>query len=203
LAKEVKNLMKLVNVRAMFKKWEGLHQNNQNKIGQLTIREDTHGFGPMLFLNCRKNHQFSIKVKETVNNSHGNNAVCNYDLNLCYTLGLQMIGVGGEHASIVAAFLDVPYPHNWKAYFPLLEQYMHSTIDAIKIESEHDATMAKIEKAMESITYPIEQLYLANDIPMHRIAASYDTGWQVSSSGGKYGSRTGHALLIGAESKKC
>jgi hypothetical protein len=137
-----------------------------------------------------------------VNNSHGNNAVCSYDLNLCYTLGLQMIGVGGEHASIVAAFLDVPYPHNWKAYFPLLEQYMHSTIDAIKIESEHDATMAKIEKAMESITYPIEQLYLANDIPMHRIAASYDTGWQVSSSGGKYGSRTGHALLIGAESKK-
>jgi len=27
-------------------------------------------------------------------------------------------------------------------------------------------------------------------------------GWQVRSSGGKYGSRTGHALLIGAESKK-
>jgi hypothetical protein len=37
---------------------------------------------------------------------------------------------------------------------------------------------------------------------MHRIAASYDMGWQVRSSGGKYGSRTGHALLIGAESKK-
>jgi len=57
-----------------------------------------------------------------------------------------MIGVGGEHAAIVAAFLDVPYPHKWKADFPILEQYMHCTIDEIKVESEHDATMAEIEK---------------------------------------------------------
>jgi len=146
VAKILKRLMKLVNVRVMYKKWKGIHQMNNNTLGKLTIREESHGFGTTLFLNCMKNHQFSIKAQETVKNGHGNNAVCKYDLNLRYTLGLQMIGVGGEHAATVAAFLDFPYPHKWKADFPLLEQYMHCTIDEIKVESEHDATMAEIEK---------------------------------------------------------
>ena len=35
-----------------------------------------------------------------------NTAVCKYDINHRFSLGLQMIGVGGEHGSILAAFLD-------------------------------------------------------------------------------------------------
>jgi len=39
-------------------------------------------------------------------------------------------------------------------------------------------------------------------IPLHCVAASYDMGWQVRSPGGKYGSLTGHGLLVRAISKK-
>jgi ribosomal protein L37AE/L43A len=43
---------------------------------------------------------------------------------------------------------------------------------------------------------------LEEELPVHRIEVSYDMGWQVRSSGGKYGSRTGYGLLIGARTKK-
>jgi len=36
---------------------------------------------------------------------------------------------------------------------------------------------------------------------MHHIEVSYDMGWQVRSSGGKYGSHTGQGLLIGVRTK--
>jgi len=43
---------------------------------------------------------------------------------------------------------------------------------------------------------------LEQEIPLHRIQASYDMGWQVRSSGHKYASPKGHALLIGTLTKK-
>jgi len=43
---------------------------------------------------------------------------------------------------------------------------------------------------------------LEEELPIHHIEVSYDMGWQVRSSGGKYGSRTGYGLLIGARTKK-
>ncbi len=43
---------------------------------------------------------------------------------------------------------------------------------------------------------------LEEDNPLQRIQASFDMGWRVRSSGNKYGSLTGHALLIGVRSKK-
>jgi len=47
----------------------------------------------------------------------------------------------------------------------------------------------------------LEQKYLQADIPLPRVEALFDMGWQVRSSLGKYGSSTGHALLIGARLK--
>jgi hypothetical protein len=47
----------------------------------------------------------------------------------------------------------------------------------------------------------IEQTLLIDMQPRYRIEASFDMGWQVRLSGGKYGSSTGHGLLIGALSK--
>jgi hypothetical protein len=97
----------------------------------------------------------------------------------------------------------LPSPHKWRKYFPALEKFMHPTVKTIKKESEYDATMNEISETLETLTYPIEQHFLENDEPLHRLAALYDMGWQVCSSGGKYGSRTGHALLIGTTTKKC
>ncbi len=48
----------------------------------------------------------------------------------------------------------------------------------------------------------VEQTMLEFDWPIHRIQASYDMGWRVRSSGGRYASPTWHSLLIGALKKK-
>lgn len=48
----------------------------------------------------------------------------------------------------------------------------------------------------------VDQFMLHLPDPCHQIRASFDMGWQVRSSGGKYASPTGHVFLIGAVSKK-
>jgi hypothetical protein len=45
-------------------------------------------------------------------------------------------------------------------------------------------------------------MLLDNNIPLYQIQALFDMEWQVHFSRGKYGSSTGHVLLIGALSKK-
>jgi hypothetical protein len=48
----------------------------------------------------------------------------------------------------------------------------------------------------------VQQTFVEDRVPRLRVEASFDMGWQVRSSGGKYGLSTGHGLLIGALSKK-
>ncbi len=48
----------------------------------------------------------------------------------------------------------------------------------------------------------IVQNFLEEEELLHCIQASYDMAWQVRSSGGKYGSPTGHGLLVGALTNK-
>ncbi len=71
----------------------------------------------------------------------------------------------------------------------------------MKCESQEKAT----EEEVVLTNVPdscIEQTLLEDTLPRYRVEASFDMGWQVRSSGGKYGSSTGHGLLIGAQSKK-
>jgi len=106
-----------------------------------------------------------------------------------------MIGVGGEHASTLAAFLDLPESHKWPRHFATLEKFTHSEIEMIKIKSQEMCTKNEVNQAIQ------EDGERAHS-PIPRITASFDMGWQVRSSGGKYGSCTGHAMLIGAHSRK-
>ena len=48
----------------------------------------------------------------------------------------------------------------------------------------------------------MEQTLVKEDVPIYRVRASFDMGWQVRSSGSKYGSCYGHAFLIEALSHK-
>jgi hypothetical protein len=35
-----------------------------------------------------------------------------------------MMGIGGEHAAMMAAFLDLPEPQKWPRQFSVLEKHM-------------------------------------------------------------------------------
>jgi len=59
-----------------------------------------------------------------------------------------------------------------------------------------------MHSAVEEVKLLSQQAAVEEDNPLQRIQASFDMGWRVRSSGNKYGSLTGHALLIGVRSKK-
>jgi hypothetical protein len=65
--------------------------------------------------------------------------------------------------------------------------------------------MSVQEEVLENVSEEnngVRKNMLEIDRPVHCIQASYDIGWQVRSSGGRYASPTGHAMLIGALKKK-
>jgi len=131
-----------------------------------------------------------------------NNKICKYDINLRFALALQLLGVGGEHAATITAFLDLPNAHKWRRDFNLLESYMHDASKEVKNKSQETALSLEDGATINLPEGTVPQCLLDNGVPLHRIQGCYDMGWQVRSSGNKYGSSTGHARMVGALTKK-
>jgi hypothetical protein len=110
--------------------------------------------------------------------------------------------VGGEHAAILAAFLDLPEPTKWHRQFYLLEKYTYEAVQRVKETSQLQAAEDAPLATVMAETNVIEQNLLEEELPLHCVQASFDMGWQVRSSGHKYASPTGHGLLIGTLTKK-
>jgi hypothetical protein len=68
--------------------------------------------------------------------------------------------------------------------------------------SEEEAAQEEVAETVRDESHTIQQNLLEQEIPLHCIQASYNMGWQVCSSSGKYGFPTGHGLLVGALTKK-
>jgi len=174
----------------------------------------THGLATMFELRCGhcewlgnnygrwRSHAATYKPKETRTDEQiTKSELCKYDINLCLCLALQLMGVGGEHAQTITSFLDLLEPHKWPRQFNVLENFLHKSTEAVKCQSQEIAV--EEEKLLTNIPdSSIEQTLIQDCVPRYQIEASYDMGWQVRSSGGKYGSLTGHGLMIGALSKK-
>jgi hypothetical protein len=109
---------------------------------------------------------------------------------------------GGKHAAILTAFLNLPDATKWTWQFHVLENFDYDAIQKVKNSSQDEAVQEEVSETVNKNNNPIDQHLLVEELPLHRIQASYDMGWQVHSSGGKYGSTTGHGLLVGALTKK-
>jgi len=80
--------------------------------------------------------------------------------------------------------------------------FTYDVIQKVKNSSQDKAVQEEVSETVNENNNPIDQHLLVQELPLHRIQASYDMGWQVRSSGGKYGFATGHGLLVGALTKK-
>jgi hypothetical protein len=98
--------------------------------------------------------------------------------------------------------LDLPEPTKWNCQFNVLEKYTYEAVQQVKETSQLQAAEDESLATVMEETNAIEQNLLEEEVPFHRIQASFDMGWQVRSSGHKYASPTGHGLLIGALTKK-
>jgi hypothetical protein len=191
-----------MNIRDWYKEWKEIQDQSK---GQLTVEECTYGLASNFTIKCHtcKQTEYVIEAKKSeIDGDKTKSDLCRYQINVQFSLALQLMGIGGGHASTLAAFLDLPFPNKWGRQFNVLEDYMYEVIQRVKNSSQSMAVEEEILETVNDQDRSITQNKLEDDLPLHRIEASFDMGWQVRSSGGKYGSRTGHALLIGARTKK-
>jgi len=204
-----------LDVSNFFSKWKQRQAMKTMTTVPINITDSkTHGLATTLEFQCGhcellgnnngrwRSHAATYKPKQTEADEHITKSdLCKYDINLKLCLALQLMGVGGEHARTITSFSDLPEPHKWPQQFNVLENFLHKTTEAVKCQSKDIAV--EEEKILTIVPdSSIEQTLIEDCVPRVRIEASYDMGWQVRSSGGKYGSPTGHGLMIGALSKK-
>jgi hypothetical protein len=194
----LKAMKRNVDVRHWHNEWI----KSKNKSASLTLQETTFGLATTVSICCSRCDEVTCEAKKTTLHSATKSDLCQYDINLRFSLALQLMGVGGEHAAILTSFLDLPESVKWNRWFNVLEQYTHTAVEEVKVLSQQAAVEEEVLETINDENYKVGQHKLEDDNPLHRIQASFDMGWQVRSSGNKYGSPTGHALLIGARSKK-
>ncbi len=185
------------------KRWRNEWQKAKEACQSFSIHDVNHGLATELNLSCtRCNKKWTMQQPEKTKLEQVHNEVCKYEINLRFALALQLLGVGGEHAATVSAFLDLPDAHKWRRDFNVLESYMHDASEEVKNKSQDVALSQEVCATINLPEGPVPQSLLDNEVPLHRIQGCYDMGWQVRSSGNKYGSSTGHALMVGALTKK-
>jgi len=191
------------NVRKWFHEWT---DSNRNDNGEqlLTLSESTYGIATNIGFHCNKCNGtlVPIEAKRTSAYKETKSDLCQYDINLRFMFALQLMGVGGEHAAILTAFLDLPEPRKWNRQFNVLEKFTYEAVQKIKEFSQIKCAEEEVLATINEESNPLEQNLLEKEVPLHRIRVSYDMGWQVRSSGNRYASPTGHGLFIGAQTKK-
>jgi hypothetical protein len=199
------------DVSFLFDKWVKYHQNDiEQEAKPLVISELTYGLASEINITCTKcitdsrfkKHQATIHPEKTAKYMDTNSELCQYAINLQFCFALQSMGVGGEHAAILTAFLDLQESQKWPRQFSVLEKFTNAVVESVKCNTQEEATEEKVIATMDLPNDSVPQFLLEAAHPLRRVQASFDMGWQVRSSGGKYGSPTGHGLLIGAISKK-
>jgi hypothetical protein len=54
------------------------------------------------------------------------------------------MGVGGEHAAVLAAFLELPEAHKWSRQFSVLERFLFNSVSAVKSEAEVSGAVEEV-----------------------------------------------------------
>jgi hypothetical protein len=206
--------LKRISLSKFFEEWIETSKNENNIVSPVHFTDTLYGLASVMALSCSRCMEYATRdarkrngtiVLESTKRAMGkhktNSDLCKYDINIRFCLALQSMGIGGEQAHILTSFLDLPEAHKWPRNFSVLEKFLHPATTSVKDKSQEIATKEEISLA-HTTNSNIPQTLLEEEIPRFRVEASFDMGWQVRSSRGKYGSSTGHGLLIGALSKK-
>jgi hypothetical protein len=174
----------------------------QNSPFYLTITSVSHGLASTFEVSCnhamtdkrKRKHMVIIEPKERATSIDMLSKLCQYDINIRYCLALQqqpwlhfwtyLIHISGRDNS-----------QHWRTSFT-------QKLTSVQCKLQGLATEEEVASTINSPDNIVEQSLLNYDVPHYWVRESFDMGWQVRSSKGKYASPTGHALLIGAISKK-
>jgi hypothetical protein len=122
------------NVRKWYHEWMDRDRKHDGE-QLLTLSESTYGIATNIGFHCNKCNGIlvPIEAKRTLAYKETKSDICQYDINLRFAFALQLMGVGGEHAAILAAFLDLPEPRKWSRQFNVLEKFSYEAVQKIKL----------------------------------------------------------------------
>jgi hypothetical protein len=112
------------SIKKLYCKWKS--RQKAMKQSELQVREITYGLATNIEIKCNccmvlpnvrsYNRDWKSRIV-TVSAKKQQSEICQYDVNIKYCTALQMMGIGGEHAAMMAAFLDLPEPQKWPRQF--------------------------------------------------------------------------------------
>jgi hypothetical protein len=121
-----------ISVRQFYNEWKDRPVSRMNTI-PLSITESSNGLATMISFQClqcseedEEEYQKAVFIKplkRKIDMEKTKSDLCLYDINIRFCLALQLMGVGGQHASILTTFLDLPEPHKWPRQFSLIERF--------------------------------------------------------------------------------
>jgi hypothetical protein len=170
------------DVSSLYESWV-LNRCNSSPV--LTVKEVTHGLGTRVILCCNrcsifgendrrgwKDHCVILESETNGMKNKTKSELCKYDINVKFCLAMQLLGLGGEHASVLAAFLDLPEPHKWRHQFSVLEKFLCPIMEGIKVQCQELAAETEVSLTMASTENAIEQTLMHNDDPIHGLASA-------------------------------
>jgi hypothetical protein len=89
------------------------HKNQErNQAAGLTVENTTYGLATQITITCDncKETLASVESKKTWHYHNTNSDLCHYDINILFSLALQMMGIRGEHGAMLAVFSNLPDP---------------------------------------------------------------------------------------------
>ena len=120
-------------------------------------------------------------------------------------MAMQEIGGSGTETDVLLLFLNLPHGNALKnCTFHKLEDKMGKVIRSICAQSIEDALNEEIRLQLvkEERECDYEKMKRGEKIERVKLTVLYDMGWSKRSSGTRYDSKSGHAFVIGALSKK-
>ena len=96
----------------------------------LRVHDVTYGLATDLNIECStcSGHFPPINSKKSEREHETKSDLCKNEINVRFCFAMQLMGVGGEHTAILAAFLDLPEPTKWNHQFNVLEKYTYEAV---------------------------------------------------------------------------
>jgi hypothetical protein len=77
-----------------------------------------------------------LRQQKNNNSKKTKSNLCQYAINSCFSMALQLMGVGGTHAGTLVALLDLPDAVKWNRQFRILEDFTYDSIENVKYYSQ-------------------------------------------------------------------
>ena len=194
---------------------ESCNRNKEEKtVRHTTIKNYTYGMATGLCVQCEDCNQEIYDIPPAPSSLHGtsfkgtpskrrNNSW--FELNLRLVLATLAIGNGGSDLSDFCAFLDLPQSTSFGSKtFNKLEcvigQHLRDAAEQGMADALEEEIRLTLEK--EGKNYDEWKNKKIEEREIVELTVSYDMGWQKRSSGNRYDSLSGHAFMVGAESRK-